>query len=249
MLTKAADQLLCAGAVLGEGRCALVETKRSRISLSTEKHNGFSILFLQAHLWASCGPSSSRSLPDATHLSIYPSIYLSIHPSIHLHIYPSIHLISIYPSIHLFPKQLLAVGVLAVLIRASAMLTKAADQLLCAGAVLGEGRCALVETKRSRISLSTEKHNGFSILFLQAHLWASCGPSSSRSLPDASHLSINPSIHLPIRPFIHLSIYPSIHLSIYPSIHLSIYPFIHLSIYPSIHLSIYSPNSTSLNRF
>ena len=82
--------------------------------------------------------------------------------------------------------------------------------LLCAGAVKGDGRCALAYAKWSVVQGFTEKHNGFEHLLLQVAseaqvaqraLWCPPGPSqmlprclqmppdASRCLPDASQIS------------------------------------------------------------
>ena len=84
--------------------------------------------------------------------------------------------------IYIFPKQLSAVGVLAVYLLLADVFPGCfrcyVDQLLCAGCGLGDGCVAPVYAKWSVISLSTEKHNGFGMFF----------PDASRYLPDASQM-------------------------------------------------------------
>ena len=66
----------------------------------------------------------------------------------------------------MFPKQLLAVGVLAVLVKGPWNLRqcgrRVAELLFCAGCGLREGRCAPVHAKRLVNPFSTDTHNGSS---------------------------------------------------------------------------------------
>ena len=101
----------------------------------------------------------------------------------------------IYIYIYIFPKQLSAVGVLAVYLLLAGMscanFRRCGDQLLCAGCGLGDGRVAPVYAKCSVISLSTEKHNGFGIFYPDASRCLQMPPDASRCLqmpPDTSKM-------------------------------------------------------------
>ena len=100
--------------------------------------------------------------------------------------------IYIYIYIYVFPKQLYAVGVLAVYLLLADVcpgcFRRCGDQLLCAGCGLGDGCVAPVYAKWSVISLSTEKHNGFGMFFPDASRCPQMPPDASRYLPDASQM-------------------------------------------------------------
>ena len=70
-----AQQLLCAGAVLRACRLAPVQARSSVAPLSTEKHNGFSTLFLSAQIVLLVTPGSSLVGPEGPWMSLQGCLF------------------------------------------------------------------------------------------------------------------------------------------------------------------------------
>ena len=103
------------------------------------------------------------------------------------------------------PNSVHTVGVLAVTLGldvwSGGNLDVYGGQLLCAGAVLRACCLAPVQAKHSVAPLSSEKHNGFSTLFLSAQIVLLVAPGRSLVGPEGPWMSLQGCLEVAPEPF------------------------------------------------